>query len=38
MERRRVRLHRARFYNPTRGHSMLGYMSPIEFEMKVRLA
>ena len=25
MERRRVRLHRALFYNPTRGHSMLDY-------------
>ncbi len=27
-----------RFYNPTRRHSTLGYMSPMEFEMKVRFA
>ena len=27
-----------RFYNPRRRHSTLGYMSPMEFEMKVRLA
>lgn len=27
-----------RFYNPTRRHSTLGYMSPMEFETKVRLA
>ena len=27
-----------RFYNPTRRHSTLGYRSPMEFEMQVRLA
>jgi putative transposase len=27
-----------RFYNPTRRHSTLGYLSPMEFEMQARLA
>jgi putative transposase len=27
-----------RFYNPVRRHSTLGYLSPLEFERKVRLA
>jgi putative transposase len=27
-----------RFYNPTRRHSTIGYLSPVEFERKVRLA
>ena len=27
-----------RFYNPTRRHSTIGYVSPIEFERKVGLA
>jgi putative transposase len=27
-----------RFYNPTRRHSYLGYLSPIEFELKARVA
>ena len=26
------------FYNPKRRHSMIGYMSPMEFEMQVGLA
>jgi putative transposase len=28
--------HIERFYNPVRRHSMLGYVSPIEFEMAQR--
>ena len=27
-----------RFYNPTRRHSHLGYVSPIEFELRSQLA
>ena len=27
-----------RFYNPKRRHSTIGYMSPMEFEMKTGLA
>jgi putative transposase len=27
-----------RFYNPVRRHSTIGYLSPVEFERKVRLA
>jgi len=27
-----------RFYNPTRRHSHLGYISPVEFELKARIA
>jgi putative transposase len=27
-----------RFYNPIRGHSTIGYLSPVEFERKVGLA
>ncbi len=27
-----------RFYNPTRRHSYLGYVSPIEFELRSQLA
>jgi putative transposase len=27
-----------RFYNPVRGHSTIGYLSPVEFERKVGLA
>ncbi len=27
-----------RFYNPKRGHSTIGYMSPTKFEMKIGLA
>ena len=27
-----------RFYNPKRRHSTIGYMSPMEFEMKAGLA
>jgi putative transposase len=27
-----------RFYNPTRRHSTLGYLSPMEFEMNAKLA
>jgi len=27
-----------RFYNPRRRHSTIGYISPMEFEAKVRLA
>ena len=27
-----------RFYNPKRRHSTIGYMSPVEFEMKAGLA
>ena len=27
-----------RFYNPKRRHSTIGYLSPTEFEMQVRLA
>ena len=27
-----------RFYNPTRRHSTIGYLSPVEFERKVGLA
>ena len=27
-----------RFYNPTRRHSTLGYLSPMEFEMQAELA
>ena len=27
-----------RFYNPKRRHSILGYLSPMEFEIKVGLA
>ena len=27
-----------RFYNPRRRHSTIGYLSPMEFEQKVRLA
>ena len=27
-----------RFYNPTRRHSTLGYLSPMEFEMQAGLA
>ena len=27
-----------RFYNPRRRHSTIGYMSPMEFEMKTQLA
>ena len=27
-----------RFYNPKRRHSTIGYMSPMEFEMKMGLA
>jgi putative transposase len=27
-----------RFYNPTRRHSTIGYISPVEFERKVGLA
>jgi putative transposase len=28
----------AHFYNPERWHSTIGYMSPMEFEMKAGLA
>ena len=28
----------ARFYNPQRRHSTLGYLSPMEFEMKAGIA
>ncbi|NEU15129.1 IS3 family transposase, partial [Methylobacterium sp. BTF04] len=27
-----------RFYNPTRRHSTLGYISPVEFEKQAKLA
>ena len=27
-----------RFYNPTRRHSHLGYVSPIEFELRSQIA
>ncbi len=27
-----------RFYNPNRGHSTIGYLSPMDFEMKAGLA
>lgn len=27
-----------RFYNPRRRHSTLGYLSPVEYEEKARLA
>jgi putative transposase len=27
-----------RFYNPTRRHSTLGYLSPMEFERQAELA
>ena len=27
-----------RFYNPRRRHSTIGYISPMEFEAKVKLA
>jgi putative transposase len=27
-----------RFYNPTRRHSTLGYLSPMEFELKAGIA
>lgn len=27
-----------RFYNPRRRHSMLGYLSPVAYEAKMRLA
>ena len=27
-----------RFYNPTRRHSTLGYLSPMEFERKAQVA
>jgi putative transposase len=30
--------HIERFYNPKSRHSTIGYMSPMEFEMKVGLA
>ncbi len=33
-----VRLNIKRLYNPRRRHSTLGYMSPMEFEMKMRFA
>ena len=34
---RRVRLHR-RFYNTIRRHSIIGYLSPVDFERKIGLA
>jgi putative transposase len=30
--------HIERFYNPVRGHSTIGYLSPVEFARQVRLA
>jgi transposase InsO family protein len=27
-----------RFYNPKRRHSTIGYLSPVEFEMQMKLA
>jgi putative transposase len=26
------------FYNPKRGHSPIGYLSPVEFEKQMKLA